>query len=816
MSLITKALSSGVGRVFTLPGLSIPLILTLGLTLGAVLTVIAISTTLLFQPLSGVANEDKLQVYSINLPFSEKFILPFLNMKRLAHFNDDFAELGEWATISTQATKVSINNIQYQVNNHFASNNILKVLGSNLIKGHDVTIDSPEQLVWISDSFWQTAFSGQESALGSTISLQEKSYTIVGIIEDVAAIKSTGIVNLNQIWTIKDLAQAKTTAESKSINGHIQNIIYLPKGNKIVDEKEINQWVEQYVEKNFTADAAAFFDFQLMINKTSYRDNLLGSATSLITTLTIAVMGLLLMAALNLLNLFIAHYQARSKEFSMQLSLGARLNKLRLMIFLENIPCFSLAAITGVLAAAWIIKLLPILAGNNLPLLTSIKLNFITLCAAVLILLTLALIFSLLATIDVNKQHLMANLNGSGKGTQQQSNKKISKVLMVLQLALASILLSASVMLALQSYQEVYSDKGYTLGNSYEVSMEAVDKEWKKNTPSNINGNTLNSQVIEIMNFIESTVNDSQVIAPSSGPIGNSFSVRNYTDEETNQNISYQMKYFNERYFSAFNIRFLAGKNLTKSQIDNGDPSAIIDASMAKLIYPKLSYDEIIGKELKNTTVPVLIQGIVPTLRSHLGSSKENQLPLVYRPKAHLANDLTYTVMMPAGQTLTAAMLSDKFKQQFPLFKNLKVDSLHDTWSEMTQTHRISLWLIIAVTLLTLLLATIGVSGLTQMTTNQKKYELAVRMATGAKQSLLVQLILKDALWMLTLGLGLGFAISVIGYQQLQNHVAMLPDLNGLAMITLDFALIIIMLLSVIIPAWRVIRADPMQTLRED
>ena len=102
------------------------------------------------------------------------------------------------------------------------------------------------------------------------------------------------------------------------------------------------------------------------------------------------------------------------------------------------------------------------------------------------------------------------------------------------------------------------------------------------------------------------------------------------------------------------------------------------------------------------------------------------------------------------------------------------------------------------------------------MTTNHRKYELAVRMATGAKQASLVSFILKDALWMLVIGLGLGFVVSVLGYQQIRLYLDMLPDFNWLAMLALDTGLIAIVLLSVFMPAWRVISADPMQALRQE
>ena len=157
-----------------------------------------------------------------------------------------------------------------------------------------------------------------------------------------------------------------------------------------------------------------------------------------------------------------------------------------------------------------------------------------------------------------------------------------------------------------------------------------------------------------------------------------------------------------------------------------------------------------------------------------------------------------------------------EFAQKFPRFSNVRVESLEGVWQQQTLNQRVSLWIVLSMTALTLLLAAIGVAGLTQMTTNHRKYELAVRMATGAKQLKLVNFILKDALWMLIIGLGLGFCISVFGYEQLQNYLDMLPAFNWWAMSILDIGLIAIVLLSVLVPAWRVISADPMQALRED
>jgi predicted lysophospholipase L1 biosynthesis ABC-type transport system permease subunit len=216
------------------------------------------------------------------------------------------------------------------------------------------------------------------------------------------------------------------------------------------------------------------------------------------------------------------------------------------------------------------------------------------------------------------------------------------------------------------------------------------------------------------------------------------------------------------------------------------------------------------------STPPSIVTGVVANTLSQTGIAETLGLPSVYSHRVNPGSTLQFTVMLPAGKTITPAMLESEIKRQFPRLTNLTVQSLIDIGQRQTLNQRLSLWIVLAMTGLTLFLAAIGVAGLTQMTTNHRKYELAVRMATGAKQAKLVNFILKDALSMLVVGLGLGFIISVFGYQQVSQSLEMLPDFNWFAMASLDAALVIIVILSVIMPAWRVISSDPMQALREE
>ncbi len=831
MSLYKKAFLHGIARVFALPRLSIPLILTLGLTLGAVLSVTAISSTLLYQPLQGVKNEASLQTFEYRFKMSDTLSVSYWNMNRLHSFSEHFADLGEWAGINSTEQDVEINEGIYPTTRFEASNNILQVLGTRLLLGDDVNMAAPEQSVWISASLWQYAYAGAESVIGKQLTVNNQPFIIAGVIEDLMSIKSDQAILPQQIWFIKNLT---TVAAQPDNVGNISNeidflLLKSSNGNAVLPTQEqTDEWLKSYILSNVDDEnAQMFLDFLSNTNKevisAPYRSNMLGETEGLIIALFAASIGLLLMATLNLLNLFIAHYQGRTKEFAIQLSLGASLLKLRLLVLLENLPSFLLAATAGLLVTGWALKSLPLIAGDSLPMIDSIGLNGVTIAASFAIIVLLSILFSILALVDIDKHALSNNLNSSGKGIQAQSNQWFSRLLMVLQLSIASVLLTASVMITLQSYQSVYQDLGYDIGNSYNVSLTVADERYiaQLRDYEKYNNSEINTLLADVSSTIEAKVADSDVIIADNGPLSDSLQVRAFRNEDNNnERVIFQVRSLSANFFSTFNIEMLAGANLTQQQINNDEERIVIDQNMATTMFPSLTNDEIIGKAIKlsqgDDDPAMIITGIVSNTISQTGIANPLGLPAVYSHRIDTGGNLQFTVMMPAGKSLSVAMLNDEFARQFPRLSNLQVMSVDDIWQQQTLNQRVSLWVVLTMTGLTLLLAAIGVAGLTQMTTNHRKYELAVRMATGAKQSRLVHFILKDALWMLIIGLGLGFVVSVLGYQQIQQQLEMLPEFNWLAMTALDSGLIAIVLLSVFMPAWRVIRADPMQALREE
>lgn len=827
MSLPTKSLITGVARIFTLPRLSLPLITSLGLTLGAVLSVIAIVSALLFKPLVGIRDEQQLHTLLVSFEFNEQMQISYWDFTRLANFNHDFSDLGQWAGIDTERVNANINNIKLAVTQYTASDNILDVLGTKLVKGRALDVEDPSKLVWISNSLWQQQYSGLSSALESPINVSGKQYIIAGVIEDILSIDSQEPILTEQVWFIKNLNQELKKDETANLASILPHVVFRANQpeSKMPDEQTIKQWQRDFIKKKAPSDAVQpFIDFidnlEMIVESQSYRDNLLGDTSELIVILFIAVAGLLIMASLNLLNLFIAHYQGRTKEFGLQLSMGASLNKLRTLIFIENLPSMIIATITGMLTAGWIIRLLPMIAGNTLPMTDSISLDVNVLLSAVVIILILNVIFSGLCLIDINKHALMENLNSSGKGTQGQTNERISKALMVLQLAIASLLMTASVMLALKSYQLVYQDLGYNIENARQVSMRIDDDQWAEQLADyhNYYNSEVKKMEEDVAGILSQEISNSELIIASDGPLTWRMSFSVFNDPEiSEQQIMFSFKRTAPGYFAQFGIPMIAGTNVTQEMINHEENVVVIDEIAARTFFPKSTLTEVINQELKlRDDANYRVIGIVPAIKSSAGHQTNKQYPVVYQINDGFRRMMSFMLRTPDDVEIDDFALQQKIQARFPRISEVKSETLHELWLTQTLRQRTSLYVVLAMTLLTMILAMIGVGGLTHMTTNHRKHELAIRMATGASQGRLLRLLFKSSSWFIIIGLGLGFILSVFSYEYMAQYMTALPNFNWYAMLTLDIVLLAVVSLAILWPAWNVIRRDPMQTLRDE
>lgn len=378
MRLHVSAFKQGISRIFTLPRLSLPLIVTLGLTLAAVLTVVAIANTLLFKPLPDI-NEENLYQVELQMAFNEGLTVPFFSdPRRVASAKARFDDALSWGYISPGGGIATINNTNVTVTYFSAASGSPELLGLTLIMGQGSNIDNAEEGVWISKTLWQSAYGEITDMSQQTIRLEGVDYPIFGVFDDLTSMNQVSLSGqlLEQVWQFEPLEQ--TLAEPDAIVLNLGPITFVRgPANRLPTASDLEQWFVDYVNTDITIDRAREFLLSKPVSGQviGYRDAFIGDSQRLVFVLLFAMLSLLIMACLNLLNMFIAHYQSRGKEFAIQICMGSSIAKLRSFIFTENLPMFLMATVLGLLTAGWLIKVLPTIAGDNLPLLDQISVD---------------------------------------------------------------------------------------------------------------------------------------------------------------------------------------------------------------------------------------------------------------------------------------------------------------------------------------------------------------------------------------------------------------------------------------------------------
>lgn len=821
MRLHINAFKQGISRIFTLPRLSLPLIVTLGLTLAAVLTVMAVANTLLFKPLPDI-NEENLYQVELQMAFNEGLSVPFFSdPRRVASAKSLLSDELSWGYISPGGGTATINSSDIPVTSFSAASGSPEVLGLELITGIGSDSKNAEEGVWISKSLWQSAYGGISDMTGQTIRLEGADFPVFGVFDDLTSMNQVSLSGqlLEQVWQFESLEE--TLAEPDAIILNLGPITFVRgPARALPSPTDLEQWFVDYVNTEITIDRAREF----LLSKTvsgeviSYRDAFIGDSQQLVFVLLFAMFSLLIMACLNLLNMFIAHYQSRGKEFAIQICMGSSIAKLRSLVFTENLPMFLMATVLGLLAAGWLIKILPTLAGDNLPLLDQISVDATSVFIGLIVIALINRAFAAISLVDLDKAALTDSLNSSGKGTPAQQKQTVSKLLMIVQLTLACVLLSGAAISVKDSFNNTYTDLGYSMPNAYEVRMDVSDDVWQSSLEDyeqyrGSEWQQLRNDFVQRLSNLNGEVFDINAL-----PLTSNVTMSAYPDPDTGNSVMIRPMMWAEDMLSRFDIALLAGRDLSTEDVDT--PVILISKSFAIDRAGNETWQSMVGKEVKMGDEPediFQVVGIVEDTFPMPTGALNVDAPEIYFPSPTRINfnQLSAVVIMPQGEILDLDKVEPLLNGMDPRLTELQVDAMVERWNTVTEATRLNMYVVSGLAVLTLVLAAIGVSGLSQMTASQKRYELAVRMATGAKQSRLLQLLVKDSIWILVIGLGFGVLAALGAYEYFVGFFESAPSFDWHATLFINMTLAAVMLISIALPGWIVIRKDPMRVLRE-
>lgn len=830
MSFYLRALRHGVLRLFTLPRLSLPILLTLSLTLAAVLAVVAMSSHLIFKPLPDIKDEKNLYVINRTMAVSEDMRVSMFTAKRLALLAEQYKGYGQFAAYQADESAIKVHETNYPVSRFDASNNFMTMVGGTLLLGEQPNKVNTQNSVWISESLWQSAFQKNVNAIGQTLQIDATSVQIRGVVSDFSSFNSDNDEKYTQqVWRYYDLAEKAAMPTQMSINGSLLPLFRQTERAFTADDME-SFWQQYYLDQGEQLGPMKqmFESMAPESTATLYRDNLMEDQQTMLLFLLATVVILLVMASLNLLNLFIAHYQQREQEFATQLCMGASRNKLLVMSFLENLSTFLLAAVLGLLGAAWLIRLLPIISGGNIAMLELVQIDAITIAVAVAIVLTINLFFAFLSTRQFDQTQLISNLNNGNKGVNAGKVTRLSQVLFIAQLSSAAVILTGTAMLANTAYDKLNIHLGFEPGNTLIANVRlqnnddpvlntAEIEEQAKQDPIATEQKTKQRYqgALEIKNQLEQAVLQVQpgiTSLQSQGEPFNFNTVINMTeDEQTRERFTYMTINIAPDYLQTYKLNLLAGQNMSQTQYQNLEPVALINETFAKQLSTDGTIESVIGKEVS------LRQIIGVVADNYTIMAKDQGYPTMLYSYSHDAPNfgITLAMQLPPGQRFDKHAIMHAIKYAHPQVIEVDARTLDERWDEQVMPQRVQFYFISALSLLTLLLAAVGSNGMAMSFTELKRFELAIRMATGASRLNLMKRTLKSFNGLLLSALAIAITLACGLYLTLQSAIPLLPAFSWQALTIFTSLLIAIVFSAIVLVVWRIINADPMRALRE-
>jgi putative ABC transport system permease protein len=543
---------------------------------------------------------------------------------------------------------------------------------------------------------------------------------------------------------------------------------------------------------------------------TPLADYLVGDAKPALWALFAATGLLLLIAAANIANLFLARATSRRKELAVRAALGASRWRLTGQLMLESFAPAICGAAAGVLLAYWLIDLLVAIAPAGIPRLEDVRLNVVALLVSLLCTLATTVIFGLLPALSASRFDLNETLTeASAKLSGSRAGNRLRGALVVGEVAMTLVLLVGATLILRSFVNLSRVNLGFDPANVLTMQLRAQgDRQslWE-----------FYRQLIERLEAKPGVVAASAVlIRPMEGHVGWdwSFALEGQSAAEARKNRVPNFEVVTPHYFRTFRIPIKAGREFSDQDKDQALPAVIISETMARTLFgPGV---DPVGKRLK------LDLGDEPwwTIVGVAGDVRYRELQDIrfdmYIPFAQWPMGFVnhFAVRTDAEPYAMLATVRREVAALDPQLAVSRVATMDDLVAANLAQPRFSAVLLNWLSALALLMAAVGIYGVLAYSVTRRTGEIGVRLALGAQAGDILKLVIGQGMRLVAIGVVIGLTTSFALTRLVSKLLFGVTATDPLTFIVIAVLLMLVALLACYIPARRATRVDPMIALR--
>ncbi|MGH9840501.1 MAG: ADOP family duplicated permease [Blastocatellia bacterium] len=676
------------------------------------------------------------------------------------------------------------------------SANFFETLGVRAVAGRVFGPDEEKQAVAvISHGLWQRRFAGDPNAIGQTLHLNGKSFTIIGVAPPALQYPAK-----LDVWIPLSL-DLKEHLFTSPIRGHGIVARLAPDVTLVQARSEMKLLSEQIKLRE-----------PLVLRP--LLESLTGSIRRPLVMLLVAVGLVLLIACANVANLLLARGATRRKEIAMRAALGAGRGRLIRQSLTESLLIGALGGLAGLGAAIWLRRLLIAYSPPEIPRLDEVTLDYRVLAFNAALALLTGVLVGLLPAIRGSKTDLLDALKDGGQKAGDGARALSLKGLLVAgEIALSLILLIGAGLL-LRSFSKVLSvDAGFERDNILTVSLALPRKAFAERAKIHEFYRQLTSRIAAIPG-VKAVGTTNKIPLSRENVFGLLFEVEGGGEAVPVQESFALFLSVSPDYFRAMGISVLQGRAFTERDDQTAPPVLIVNHLMARRFFPA---GDALGKRVKlaGEKVPREIVGVVGAAKS-LGLEEEPNQEM-FLPYPQGGNPPTALAIRIVGDPLAIVpAVRDAVRQSDPDLPPYDIKTIGQRISESVARRRFIASLMSLFALLALALAATGIYGVISYLVTLRTHEISIRIALGASRRNVIGLILKRGIALALIGIVIGLAGAIALTRLIKTLLFGVNATEPAVFLGTALLLASIALLAAYIPAHRATRINPLTALRHE
>ena len=682
---------------------------------------------------------------------------------------------------------------------------------------------------------WTRRFGGNPSVVGSTITLSDRTFTIVGVMPR----GFRGLTDEAELWTTTSSERpALLTARGSRgplVLGRLKPGIALTSAQGDLDRicRELEREYPVTNEKRG-------------VELVPLATDMFGELRDALLVVLGAVAVVLLIACANVAGLLLSRAEARQREMAIRTAIGASRARIARQLVVEGLMLTLTAGVIGVLFAHWAADALVAFSPVTFPGFVRVDADRTVLLFTFGVSTVMGVLLGLAPTWQMGGGSLASRLKEAGRGTAGGGRLLFRQAIVTAEIALAVILLVGAGLLIRSLVALNAVDPGSDAERllTLRVSLPALPASVTAAVPAapaaSAAANAAPSAAAPVEANAGSEVNAPQVASiigervaavpgvervgigstiPLGGSTASSYTAEGQVPMGAQERPRTYRHFVQPGFFAALNMTFVAGRDFTRAEAQQQTPtSVIVSEPLAKRFWPD---QDPIGRRIKtgmpDSTDPWLtIIGVVREAKLRGLPRNPTSDPDIYQPLAPQSRYFSLLVRTRVPPETVIDSVRRAIRGVEPSATVFGVVTMERRMADRTARPRFVSWLMGVFAGLALLLSAIGVYGVLAQHVARRTQEIGLRMALGASAGDILRLVLRRGLGLVGVGLAIGGVLALVMTRLIQTLLFGVSQTDPVTFAGVIGTLGAVALVATWVPARRAMRVDPLVALRRD